>query len=90
MRLTELAINGGAGGGGVDVFYGGVWLEPVGGHMRRYGLGGKGFVNCGRRPDRQSIRVWSMAVEGQAGLMSRTCPNTTDARRRLVVCWLPD
>jgi hypothetical protein len=90
MRLTELAISGRASGGGVDVFYGGVWHEPVGGQMRRYWVGGKGFVNCGRRPDRQSIRVWSMAVKGQAGFLSRACPNPTEARRRLVVCWVPE
>jgi hypothetical protein len=90
MHLTELAINGRASYGGVDVFYGGVWHEPDDGQMRRYWLGGKGFVNCGGRPDRQSIRVWSMAVKGQAGFLSRACPNATDARRRLVVCWLPE
>jgi hypothetical protein len=89
MRLTEFVVNGPAIGRGVNVYYGGVWLEPLADGMRRYGLDGKGFISCGRRADGQSIRVWSMSVEGKPDSAYGTCRDGTIRPRDLVICWKP-
>jgi hypothetical protein len=90
IRLTEFVVNGLPITGGVNVYYGGVWREPVGNGMRRYGLDGKGFVNCSRRLDGPTIRVWSMAVEGDPALDYGTCRGGDARPRDLVVCWWPE
>lgn len=83
FQLRQLII-GKASGGGVDVSYGGVWREKTGAEVRRHGLEGKGFINCGAGG--RSIRVWSMGVQRGTRVPIHPCARAGGHGRRLVVC----